>query len=81
MLRWDGESCLLALANRAAQPLSPMVDILRDNAGLTPAELASLDRAGFTAARDLRSGACFPVERGLLRPQLPPQTCLILKLE
>ena len=81
VLRWDGESCLLALANRAAQPLSPMVDILRDNAGLTPAELASLDRAGFTAARDLRSGACFPVERGLLRPQLPPQTCLILKLE
>ena len=81
VLRWDGRSCLLALANRSGETLSPMVDLLRDNAGLTEGELETLASAGLRRARDLRSGTLFPVERGLLRPELPPRTCVILKLE
>ena len=80
VLRWDGRSCLLTLVNRSAEAVRPMVDILRDNAGLTGAELASLKAAGFRRARDLWGESAFPVERGLLRPEIPPEGFLILEL-
>ena len=80
VLRWDGQSCLLALANRSDAPQHPVVDLLRDNAGLTKAEWDSLRQTDFTKARDLLAGQSFAVERGLLRPELPPESCLILEL-
>ncbi|MBQ1343989.1 MAG: hypothetical protein IIY40_07480, partial [Firmicutes bacterium] len=66
--------------NRSAEAVRPMVDILRDNAGLTGAELASLKAAGFRRARDLWGESVFPVEQGLLRPEIPPESFLILEL-
>ena len=80
MLRWDGETCLLTLVNAGYETAEPMVDVLRDNAGLTRAEQTALAAAGFTRARDLWGGAVFPVEKGLLRPVIPPQSFLILEL-
>ncbi|MBQ6536594.1 MAG: hypothetical protein IJI40_07465, partial [Firmicutes bacterium] len=62
------------------EAVRPVVDILRDNAGLTAEELASLQGAGFRQARDLWGGAVFPVERGLLRPEIGPESFLILEL-
>ena len=72
VLRWDGKNCLLTVVNRSAEAVRPVVDVLRDNAGLTAEELASLQGAGFRQARDLWGGAVFPVERGLLRPEIGP---------
>ena len=80
VLRWDGESCLLTLANAGYEPAEPMVDMLRDNAGLTRDQLTALEKADFREARDLWGGAVFPVEKGLLRPMIPPQSFLILEL-
>lgn len=80
VLRWDGKSCLLTLVNRSAEAMRPVVDILRDNAGLTGAELVTLRAAGFHRARDLWDGGIFPMEQGLLRPEIPPEGFLILEL-
>ena len=80
VLRWDGKNCLLTVVNRSAEAVRPVVDVLRDNAGLTAEELASLQGAGFRQARDLWGGAVFPVERGLLRPEIGPESFLILEL-